>query len=90
VEELDVVWVDTHLLLVGSFTESLSGSLCCGGILVDNDRHGLIRFGVMEVEALFSRLARVLRPGGVLEIQCGGEGNIDRVRDPRGRPVAYA
>jgi trans-aconitate 2-methyltransferase len=30
---------------------------------------------------LWARLARVLRPGGVLEVQCGGEGNIDRVRE---------
>ncbi len=37
VEELDVVWVDTHLLRVGPFSESLAGRLCCGGILVDND-----------------------------------------------------
>jgi hypothetical protein len=28
VEELDVVWVDAHLLLIGSFNESLSGRLC--------------------------------------------------------------
>jgi trans-aconitate 2-methyltransferase len=27
------------------------------------------------------RLAGALRPGGVLEIQCGGEGNIDGVRE---------
>jgi trans-aconitate 2-methyltransferase len=27
------------------------------------------------------RLARALRPGGRLEIQCGGQGNIARVRD---------
>ena len=36
---------------------------------------------VSDHDLLFSRLARALRPGGVLEIQCGGEGNIDRVRD---------
>jgi trans-aconitate 2-methyltransferase len=27
------------------------------------------------------RLAQALRPGGALEIQCGGDGNIARVRD---------
>jgi trans-aconitate 2-methyltransferase len=26
-------------------------------------------------------LARALRPGGVLEVQCGGEGNVARVRE---------
>lgn len=36
---------------------------------------------VSDHDLLWSRLARALRPGGVLEIQCGGEGNIDRVRD---------
>jgi trans-aconitate 2-methyltransferase len=35
---------------------------------------------VPDHERLWARLARALRPGGVLEIQCGGEGNIDRVR----------
>jgi trans-aconitate 2-methyltransferase len=30
---------------------------------------------------LWSRLARALRPGGVLEVQCGGEGNINGVRE---------
>ncbi len=35
---------------------------------------------VSDHDRLFSRLARALRPGGVLEIQCGGEGNIDGVR----------
>ena len=29
---------------------------------------------------LWTRLARALRPGGVLEVQCGGESNLDRVR----------
>lgn len=32
-------------------------------------------------DRLWVRLARALRPGGVLEAQCGGEGNIDRVRE---------
>jgi trans-aconitate 2-methyltransferase len=36
---------------------------------------------VSNHDLLFSRLAQALRPGGVLEIQCGGEGNISRVRD---------
>jgi trans-aconitate 2-methyltransferase len=36
---------------------------------------------VSDHDLLFSRLAQALRPGGVLEIQCGGEGNISRVRD---------
>jgi trans-aconitate 2-methyltransferase len=36
---------------------------------------------VSDHDLLFSRLAGALRPGGVLEIQCGGEGNISRVRE---------
>jgi trans-aconitate 2-methyltransferase len=36
---------------------------------------------VTDHDRLWPRLARALRPGGVLEVQCGGEGNIDRVRD---------
>jgi trans-aconitate 2-methyltransferase len=36
---------------------------------------------VTDHERLWSRLAGALRPGGMLEIQCGGEGNIDRVRE---------
>jgi trans-aconitate 2-methyltransferase len=35
---------------------------------------------VPDHDRLWGRLARALRPGGRLEIQCGGEGNIDRVR----------
>jgi trans-aconitate 2-methyltransferase len=35
---------------------------------------------VTDHDRLWARLAQTLRPGGVLEIQCGGEGNIDRVR----------
>ena len=35
---------------------------------------------VTDHDRLWRRLARALRPGGVLEIQCGGRGNIDRVR----------
>ena len=36
---------------------------------------------VPDHDRLWTRLARALRPGGVLEVQCGGEGNIDRVRE---------
>src|SRR5271168_5307617 len=36
---------------------------------------------VTDHERLWARLARALRPGGTLEIQCGGEGNIDGVRE---------
>jgi trans-aconitate 2-methyltransferase len=32
-------------------------------------------------DRLWLRLARALRPGGALEVQCGGEGNIARVRE---------
>ena len=34
---------------------------------------------VTDHDRLGARLARALRPGGVLELQCGGEGNIDGV-----------
>jgi trans-aconitate 2-methyltransferase len=36
---------------------------------------------VPDHDRLWMRLAQALRPGGVLEIQCGGEGNIDGVRE---------
>ncbi len=36
---------------------------------------------VSDHDRLWPRLARALRPGGVLEIQCGGAGNIDGVRE---------
>jgi trans-aconitate 2-methyltransferase len=36
---------------------------------------------VSDHDRLWPRLADALRPGGVLEIQCGGEGNIDGVRE---------
>jgi len=36
---------------------------------------------VTDHDRLWARLARALAPGGVLEVQCGGEGNIDRVRE---------
>jgi trans-aconitate 2-methyltransferase len=35
---------------------------------------------VVDHDRLWRRLAAALRPGGILEIQCGGEGNIARVR----------
>jgi trans-aconitate 2-methyltransferase len=36
---------------------------------------------VPDHDRLWARLAEALRAGGVLEIQCGGEGNIDGVRE---------
>ncbi len=36
---------------------------------------------VPDHDRLWPRLARALRPGGVLEAQCGGEGNIAGVRE---------
>jgi trans-aconitate 2-methyltransferase len=36
---------------------------------------------VTDHDRLWARLARALRPGGALEVQCGGEGNIDGVRE---------
>jgi trans-aconitate 2-methyltransferase len=36
---------------------------------------------VTDHDRLWERLARALRPGGMLETQCGGEGNIARVRE---------
>jgi trans-aconitate 2-methyltransferase len=36
---------------------------------------------VLDHDALWPVLARALKPGGTLEIQCGGEGNIEQVRD---------
>ena len=35
---------------------------------------------VTDHDRLWARLARALRPGGALEVQCGGRGNIARVR----------
>lgn len=35
---------------------------------------------VLDHPALFARLRRVLKPGGLLHAQCGGQGNIDRIR----------
>jgi SAM-dependent methyltransferase len=34
---------------------------------------------VTDHDRLWRRLARALRPGGILEVQCSGAGNIDRV-----------
>jgi trans-aconitate 2-methyltransferase len=36
---------------------------------------------VSDHDRLWALLARALRPGGVLGVQCGGEGNIDGVRE---------
>jgi trans-aconitate 2-methyltransferase len=36
---------------------------------------------VTDHDRLWARLARALRPGGMLEVQCGGEGNIAGVRE---------
>jgi trans-aconitate 2-methyltransferase len=36
---------------------------------------------VTDHDRLWARLAQALRPGGRLEVQCGGQGNIDRVRE---------
>ena len=36
---------------------------------------------VTDQDRLWARLAQALQPGGVLEIQCAGEGNIARVRE---------
>ena len=36
---------------------------------------------VTDHDRLWARLARALRPGGLLEVQCGGAGNIDGVRE---------
>ena len=36
---------------------------------------------VTDHERLWQRLAAALRPAGILEVQCGGKGNIARVRE---------
>jgi trans-aconitate 2-methyltransferase len=36
---------------------------------------------VSDHDRVWARLARALRPGGRLEVQCGGKGNIARVRE---------
>ncbi len=35
---------------------------------------------ILDHDLLFRRLAAILRPGGALAAQCGGAGNIDRLR----------
>ena len=40
---------------------------------------------VPDHDRLWARLADALRPGGVLEIQCGGDGNIDACATPASR-----
>jgi len=37
-----------------------------------------------KIRAVFERFAAVLRPGGRLSVQCGGEGNIAAVRAQAG------
>jgi trans-aconitate 2-methyltransferase len=36
---------------------------------------------VTDHDRLWARIARALKPGGMLEVQCGGHGNIDSVRE---------
>ncbi len=36
---------------------------------------------VSDHDRMWERLAGALRPGGILEVQCGGQGNIARVRE---------
>ena len=43
---------------------------------------------VLDHDALFRRLHAALRPGGQLIAQCGGEGNIDRLRGIAGAVLA--
>src|SRR5579871_5143360 len=43
---------------------------------------------VTDHDSLWPVLARALRPGGRIEAQCGGEGNIERVRDVIGEAAA--
>jgi SAM-dependent methyltransferase len=45
---------------------------------------------VTDHDRLWRRLARALRPGGVRETQCGGQGNIARVRRSSRRSLATA
>lgn len=40
---------------------------------------------IPDHERLFERLAAALKPGGLLAAQCGGKGNISRVRDATDR-----
>ncbi len=43
---------------------------------------------VTDHDEMWLRLARALRPDGILEVQCGGVGNIARVRDAIAAAVA--
>jgi len=43
---------------------------------------------VLDHDLLFKRLAAALRPGGALAAQCGGAGNIDRLRAISGEVAA--
>jgi trans-aconitate 2-methyltransferase len=43
---------------------------------------------VLDHDLLFRRLAAVLRPGGAIAAQCGGAGNIDRMRAISGEVAA--
>jgi len=43
---------------------------------------------VLDHDLLFRRLAAALRPGGAIAAQCGGAGNIDRLRKICGEVVA--
>jgi trans-aconitate 2-methyltransferase len=43
---------------------------------------------VLNHDLLFRRLAAVLRPGGAIAAQCGGAGNIDRLRTISGKVAA--
>jgi trans-aconitate 2-methyltransferase len=43
---------------------------------------------VPDHDRLWERLARALEPGGRVEVQCGGRGNVQRVRDAIGEVAA--
>lgn len=45
---------------------------------------------VLDHEALFARLFAALRPGGQLEAQCGGEGNVERFNDVAQKVAGHA
>ncbi len=45
---------------------------------------------IADHERLFARLHAALRPGGQLVVQCGGEGNIDRLRAVANEVLAHA
>lgn len=45
---------------------------------------------ITDHERLFARLRAVLRPGGQLVVQCGGEGNIDQLRGVANEVLARA